>query len=140
MLYDLNTKRINDQLAYLDKCLQVLEQAPVDQLSTEQRFAVERALHIAVECMIDVGSVMIDGFIMRDPGGYHDIVDILLDERVIPSDLAVLLGNWIQLREQLVRAYTSIEAAELLARTSEAKDVRGFIECVQKYVAKELAK
>lgn len=29
---------------------------------------------------------MIDGFIMRDPGSYEDIIDILVDERVIPKD------------------------------------------------------
>ena len=29
---------------------------------------------------------MIDGFIMRDPGSYEDIIDILMDERVISEE------------------------------------------------------
>ena len=33
--------------------------------------------------MMDVGNLMIDGFIMRDPGSYEDIIDILIDEKVI---------------------------------------------------------
>ena len=29
---------------------------------------------------------MIDGFIMRDPGSYEDIIDILIDEKVIANE------------------------------------------------------
>ena len=36
-----------------------------------------------IESIIDVGNTMIDGFIMRDPGGYEDIIDIMEDEKVI---------------------------------------------------------
>ena len=32
---------------------------------------------------------MIDGFIMRDPGSYEDIIDIMEDERVITTEMAV---------------------------------------------------
>ena len=31
---------------------------------------------------------MIDGFIMRDPGSYDDIIDIMEDEKVISSEMA----------------------------------------------------
>ncbi|GAA3319942.1 hypothetical protein GCM10020331_028930 [Ectobacillus funiculus] len=30
---------------------------------------------------LDVGNAIIDGFIMRDPGSYEDIIDILVDEK-----------------------------------------------------------
>ena len=32
---------------------------------------------------------MIDGFIMRDPGGYEDIIDIMEDEKVITKEMSV---------------------------------------------------
>ena len=35
-----------------------------------------------MESMMDVGNLMIDGFIMRDPGSYEDIIDILVDEKL----------------------------------------------------------
>ena len=41
---------------------------------------------------------MIDGFIMRDPGSYDDIIDILEDEKVIQSEQAIPLKAFISLR------------------------------------------
>ena len=76
MYYQVNTQRIKEQLAYLDRCLSISEQMQHQPLSELEEFALARALQIAVECIIDVGSLMIDGFIMRDPGGYLDIIDI----------------------------------------------------------------
>ena len=42
---------------------------------------------------------MIDGFIMRDPGSYEDIIDIMEDERVITTEMAVPLKKVIELRK-----------------------------------------
>lgn len=137
MLYNINTKQINEQLAYLDTCLTICEQVK-EPLSELQSFALARALHLAVECMIDVGSVMIDGFMMRDPGGYQDIVDILSDEQVIPDELAQLLKEWVILRERLVRKYTEVQPQELMAKTKQAEQMRKFITYIQEYLAHEL--
>ena len=70
MVYDVNVKQIKNQLNYLAQCQEVLRRIHPESTGLTEKFAVERALHLAVECMIDIGSVMIDGFIMRDPGGY----------------------------------------------------------------------
>jgi len=52
-----------------------------------ERLALERIAHVIIEAILDVGNAMIDGFIMRDPGSYNDIIDILADEQVIaPAD------------------------------------------------------
>lgn len=89
MIYDVDTDRIESQLLYLEQCVGVIQSS---REALEQKedpvllFAAARALHIGVECVIDVGSTLIDGFIMRDPGGYLDIVDILEDERVVPTE------------------------------------------------------
>ncbi|MCG6197821.1 DUF86 domain-containing protein, partial [Anoxybacillus sp. LAT_38] len=55
--------------------------------------AMERALHLSIEAVIDVGNALIDGFIMRDPGSYSDIVEILRDERVISDEQARVLTD-----------------------------------------------
>ena len=44
---------------------------------------------------------MIDGFIMRDPGSYDDIFDILEDEKVITEEMCGSFKNVIQLRKNL---------------------------------------
>src|SRR5690606_20238374 len=97
-----------------------------------------RALQIAVECIIDVGSLMIDGFIMRDPGGYLDIIDILEDEQVLSSDLASTLKSWVLLRERLIRYYTEVRQEELLRAVTSVSTVRLFIQSVERYLEKEL--
>ena len=43
----------------------------------------ERCLHLAVEVVTDVGSCLIDGFIMRDAGSYEDIISIIHEEQVL---------------------------------------------------------
>lgn len=139
MLYDVNTKRIEEQINFLEDCLAICDQfLQTEEIHQMDIFAVSRALHIAVECVIDVGSVMIDGFIMRDPGGYHDIVDILQDEQVIPSDLAERLKDWVNLREKLVRHYTEVEVEELTFKAKEAPHIRRFATYVRNYLSKEL--
>ena len=138
MLYNVNTKRIEEQLAYLDRCLTICEQLQNKKLSEVEEFALSRSLHISVECMIDVGSVMIDGFIMRDPGGYEDIIDILEDEQVITADLASTIRQWVKLRERLVRYYTEVKTEELVKAAKEVLKVRSFIESIRQYLKKEL--
>lgn len=74
--------------------------SPVEQLG------LERLTHVLIESIIDVGNMMIDGFIMRDPGGYEDIIDILIDEKVLPTHDEEAFKALISLRLPLVREYT----------------------------------
>ncbi len=138
MIYEVNIPRIEEQLAYFERCLLICEQLNNKPLHDLEAFALARALHIAVECMIDVGTVMIDGFIMRDPGGYQDIVDILEDEQVISPDLALAISKWVKLRGRLVRQYTDVEQDELIAAAKDVATIRLFAQRVQHYLAKEL--
>ncbi|SEN56655.1 DUF86 domain-containing protein [Lihuaxuella thermophila] len=138
MVYDVNVKRINSQLTYLGRCADVIERTALKSGEPVPRFALERALHLAVECMIDVGSVMIDGFVMRDPGGYLDIVDILEDEQVISSELAVKMKELVHLRERLVRYYDDLSEDEIRPYAGETGVYRAFADQVRKYLQREL--
>ena len=66
--------------------------------------------HVVIESIIDVGNSMIDGFIMRDPGSYEDIIDIMEDERVITPEMADPLKQVIELRKMIVREFTKVDA------------------------------
>ncbi len=139
MIYEVNTKRIDQQLRYLEQCVKVLEQAGVEKPNSVEGFAVARALHLATECMIDVGSVIIDGFIMRDPGGYSDIVDILEDEQVIDKHIADKVKEHVHFRDKLVRYYNEVTAEELKNFSIDIELFRRFIDAVESYLAKERA-
>ena len=56
---------------------------------------------------------MIDGFIMRDPGSYEDIIDILMDERVISTEDGQGMKEIILLRKMLTQDYIQMNHDEL---------------------------
>ena len=77
------------------------------------KLALERVGHNMIESIIDVGNSMIDGFIMRDPGGYDDIIDILTDEKVIPQEMDAPLKEVIEFRKELVRQFYAVDHKKL---------------------------
>ncbi|MCS1351784.1 DUF86 domain-containing protein [Mechercharimyces sp. CAU 1602] len=141
MMYEVDTTRINAQCDILQTALTVMEEVKENgNRDLMEQFAVARAIHLAVESVIDVGNSLIDGFIMRDPGGYLDIIDILEDERVIPVESVAELKALVYFRERLVRYYHEMKADEVwewLNRTDVLSSYRGWI---QSYLAKELEK
>ncbi|MDN4595458.1 DUF86 domain-containing protein [Polycladomyces subterraneus] len=143
MIYDVNTERIERQLTYLQTCIDVI--ARIDEQPQEKWmqdpirvFALSRAYHIAVECIIDVGSLLIDGFIMRDPGGYLDIVDILADEEVIPAEQADTIKTLVRFRDRLARHYDTLVPADLAEHLDKREIMASFINWVRSYLTREL--
>lgn len=138
MMYDVDVQRIEQQLQYLERCRHVLQPNALHTKDDQSLFLFTRAIHIAVECMIDVGTVMIDGFIMRDPGGYQDIVDILQDEKVIPGVLAKKISRWVDMRDRLIRHYVGVELVECDSFLTESEMLYDFQVHVRNYLRQEL--
>jgi uncharacterized protein YutE (UPF0331/DUF86 family) len=106
--------------------------------STLEGLAQERALHLAAEIVTDVGSALIDGFLMRDASSYEDIVDIILEEGVIGGDLA-MLRELAALRKPLVQHYTDWPRHELHPLTAPLADrLEQFAREVDAYLNREL--
>ena len=76
--------------------------------------ALARLSHVVIEAIIDVGNTMIDGFIMRDPGGYDDIIDIMDDEKVITPEMSAPLKQVIGLRQMIVREFIEVDAKSIV--------------------------
>ncbi|MEK4875806.1 DUF86 domain-containing protein [Bacillus sp. FSL W8-0102] len=107
-MYFVDRNKVEDRLTYLEVRLSLLE-TQTDWKTGIEKAALERVAHSIIEAVIDTGNDIIDGFIMRDPGSYDDIVDILLDEKVITEELAASLKEIISLRKMLVQEYTTID-------------------------------
>ena len=141
MVYDVDTDRIERQLKVLRECVAVLEEIKrreAPEADPVLFFASSRALHLAVESMIDVGTVMIDGFIMRDPGGYLDIVDILEDEQVIPKEGAERIKDLVRFRDKLVRGYDALSPGEVKDQMERLSVLSSFEQWVRDYLRREL--
>ena len=101
--------------------------------------ALERVAHMLTEAVLDVGNAMIDGFIMRDPGSYEDIIDILLDEKVIGEKTGEDLKILISMRKQLVQDYTEIDHGGLHEElTAILGGISEFPGLVRTYLTNEL--
>lgn len=101
--------------------------------------AQERALHLAIETVTDIGSYLIDGFIMRDASSYEDIVEITGEEGAFPKEMQPILIELVKLRKPLVQDYYSWPRAELHSLTRELPEqLRRFGESVKQYLEREL--
>ncbi|WP_134684147.1 DUF86 domain-containing protein [Brevibacillus migulae] len=142
-MYDINTARIEDRLTHMDRMLTALSQLTLQngQGITEkpiELLAMERALHTCIEAIVDVGNDMIDGFIMRDPGSYADVVEILRDEKVLTDVQAKQLTEVVEFRRQLVNEYTKVPAADMAKLVEKSVEVLGqFAPAVRSYIQKE---
>lgn len=111
-MYFVDRSKIENTLLYLD---QILEQLKNHQATSfTDKLSLERMVHVSIEAMLDVGNMMIDGFIMRDPGSYDDIIDILVDEKVLPQDEEGAYKTFVSLRKMLVSEYTEVNHNALL--------------------------
>lgn len=107
-MYFVNRSDIEKKLDYIDSLWKELNNKG-DFSTTLENLALERMAHVMIESTLDVGNHMIDGFIMRDPGSYHDIIDILIDEKVIPSEHESSYKKLIDLRQMLVQDYLTVD-------------------------------
>ncbi|MBO8163377.1 MAG: DUF86 domain-containing protein [Brevibacillus sp.] len=143
-MYNVNTERVEIVLRHMDSRLDQLRQLTArqdadildDQLAVA---AMERALHILIEAIVDVGNALIDGFIMRDPGSYTDVVEILRDERVIDDESAAVLTAVVTFRKALINDYTDVPHQQMinLVRTS-LETIERFAPAVRRYIEQEL--
>lgn len=74
--------------------------------------AAERAFHIAVECVTDVGNDLIDALVMRDAGGYADIVKVLAEEHVVSTAWYEKFLGAVEFRQRLIREYNRVTPDE----------------------------
>ncbi|MFZ0370780.1 MAG: DUF86 domain-containing protein [Halobacillus sp.] len=106
-MYFVNREKIEEILTYMEKILDEYSKSSYHSFS--DKLAIERLTHISIEAIIDVGNMMIDGFIMRDPGSYEDIIDILTDEQVLPEEEQEGYKQLIGIRKMIVQNYTAVD-------------------------------
>lgn len=134
----MNIQQIEEQLQYVDEICEVLRDCREEPEERLLLFQLGRAIHLGAECVIEVGTLLIDGFIMRDPGSYLDIIDILEDEQVVDAALAEELRTWIRMRERVVRQYVSVTLEECLPYQQKENVLKQFQTKVRAYLQHQL--
>lgn len=105
------------------------------------RFARERLIHVAAECVTDIGNDLIDWFIMQDPSSYEDIVDILHGEGIFSDALHAFLRELALMRKPLVQQYDEIDADQTAALADALPEqLPAFGAAAREFLEKELAR
>jgi uncharacterized protein YutE (UPF0331/DUF86 family) len=137
-MYFVDREKIEAILVFIDQQITILEEKGSWETVVEKA-ALERIAHTIIEAILDVGNGLIDGFIMRDPGSYEDIIDILLDEKVINDEICFGLKRIIPYRKKLVQEFYTLSHGELQKDFTETIEVlKQFSPVVRSYLQNEL--
>ncbi|MEG0472175.1 MAG: DUF86 domain-containing protein [Solibacillus sp.] len=138
-MYFVDRNKITLNLAHLDELLALFE-AKQDWLADDiSKLALQRIGHNLMEAMMDVGNLIIDGFIMRDPGSYEDIIDIFVDEKVITPEMDAPIKAVVGLRKMIVREFIAVDNEEVFNVLKEnLQAMKQFSGKVQDYLTNEL--
>lgn len=137
-MYFVDRQKIERTLQYIEKNVEIFSNQSSWETEIEKK-ALERIAVSCIEGILDTGNAMIDGFIMRDPGSYEDIIDILEDEKVVATQEANNLKEIIRLRKMLVQDYLEINDATVLSILTTHRDtILSFCHSTRTYLVREL--
>ncbi len=137
-MYFINRQSIIDRIEVMNSMLNYYDSNSKPSNQTEV-LAFERMTQLLIDSILDIGNAMIDGFIMRDPGSYDDIVDILMDEKVITEELGEAIKKLIPIRKHLLQDYTTTITETMMSTFSEnICAYKEFPIAVHTYLNKEL--
>ncbi|MCQ6276547.1 DUF86 domain-containing protein [Bacillus sp. V3B] len=137
-MYFVDRDKIEEILLYIESRICLFEEKK-EWTTDIEKAALERLLQMVIESMLDVGNSIIDGFIMRDPGSYEDIIDILEDEKVITSEMSKSYKRVVSFRKNLQQSYTNVNHLELIEIfQSELMMLKRFAPNVRTYMENEL--
>ncbi|MGO1862582.1 MAG: DUF86 domain-containing protein [Staphylococcus equorum] len=131
-MYFVNKEKLNTKLNYLQQLITDYPQ------SKDNHYAFERIAQMFIESAVDIGNMVIDGFILRDPGNYKDVIDILELEKVISKDTQVYINKTVDVRKQFVHYYDELDTASLIPLFDETVPYyQQFIEEVIRFLKSE---
>lgn len=123
-------QRLEEMIERLDEVRSEGEEAYL--ADAQQRAATERWLQLAIQICIDLGTQVVTEQSARPPADYADVFKILGEKSVIPSDLALRLGNAAKQRNLIVHLYMEIDDRAVFASLGYLDDLRRFATAVER--------
>ncbi|HEC2153451.1 DUF86 domain-containing protein [Staphylococcus delphini] len=107
-MYFVDKTQLETKLKYLKQLTEDYETVK------SNHYAFERVAQMLIESSVDIGNMIIDAFILRDPGNYKDVIDILELEGAISKETQRALHQTIDVRRQFVHYYDTLDTAQLI--------------------------
>jgi uncharacterized protein YutE (UPF0331/DUF86 family) len=91
--------------------LKELRKIPFSAIKSDikNRWAIERGLLLAIECILDIGSHIIAEEKLGRPKDYTEIIDILGEQNIIPKEFASQIRGIAGFRNILVHGYIEVD-------------------------------
>ncbi|ADC88033.1 DUF86 domain-containing protein [Staphylococcus lugdunensis] len=102
-MYFVDKEKLTQKLNYLRQLTQDYQD------HKDNPYAFERIAQMLIEASVDIGNMIIDAFILRDPGNYKDVIDILALEGVITSETQAAINQTIEVRKQFAHDYITLQ-------------------------------
>ena len=107
-MYFVDKEKLTQKLTYLQGLTEDYDK------NKENHYAYERIAQMLIESSVDIGNMIIDGFILRDPGNYKDVIDILELENVISKETQTHINDTVDVRKQFAHNYTELNVKEIM--------------------------
>ena len=107
-MYFVDKEKLTQKLTYLQGLTEDYDK------NKENHYAYERIAQMLIESSVDIGNMIIDGFILRDPGNYKDVIDILELENVISKETQTHINETVDVRKQFAHNYTELNVKEIM--------------------------
>ncbi|ANZ33851.1 DUF86 domain-containing protein [Staphylococcus carnosus] len=131
-MYFVDKEKLELKLNYLK---QLTEDYPEQK---GNHYAFERIAQMLIESSVDIGNMIIDGFVLRDPGNYKDVIDILELEKVISPKTKEGINKTVDVRKRFVHEYDQLDTEDLIPLfDSSLEDYRNFIDEVIHFLNNE---
>lgn len=131
-MYFVDKDKLTYKLNYLRKLTEDYSE------NKENHYAFERIAQMLIESSVDIGNMVIDGFVLRDPGNYKDVIDILELENVISKETQQGINQTVDVRKRFVHQYDQLDTNDLIPLfDASLKDYERFIEEVISFLNNE---
>lgn len=100
-----------DKLDEYGKILKELQRTPKSEFIADYHVygLAERYLQLSIECLFDIGRLIIAGLGLQKPNRHQEIIEILWEAEVVSTDLASRLQGIAGFRNILVHNYLKID-------------------------------
>jgi uncharacterized protein YutE (UPF0331/DUF86 family) len=120
--------------------LRDLQQLSLEEIAEDYvlRGAVERYLQISLECMLDIGEMIISMERIKRPDTYTEVFRILGENEVIPEAFATKIEPSAGFRNLLVHMYAKVDLDRLYGNLQNGvEDMELFLEYIARYLTEK---
>ncbi|MDP2924638.1 MAG: DUF86 domain-containing protein [Candidatus Omnitrophota bacterium] len=136
----INAANFNSKLEKLQEYVGYLKdyrKRAIEELKRDHTFqgAVLRYLQLAIECVIDMGELLISELKLRKPAEVREVIKILAENKIIPDNFAKRFASVAGFRNILVHEYTDIDLNKVYNHLqNDLRDFDFYAKCIAQYI------